>query len=60
MMCDIRTHSPQPKLGAATVPDETSNAAVAVGADMARAVIAAEHYRTHGHLPAWATDRKDH
>jgi hypothetical protein len=41
------------------VPDETSNAAVASAAAMVRAVLAANHYRQTGALPAWATKRKD-
>lgn len=40
------------------MPDETSNAAVAVGADMARAVLAAEQYRQTGALPVWATTER--
>lgn len=38
------------------VQTEQNNAAVAVGASMARAVLAAEHFRQLGTLPAWATD----
>lgn len=38
--------------------DENTNAAVGAGADMARAVVAAEIYRQTGDLPVWATDER--
>ncbi len=40
----------------ATVQCEANNAALASAAAMVRAVRAAHFYRTHGHMPAWATD----
>lgn len=49
------------RAGAANVvQDEHNNAAVASAAAMARAVIAAELYRTTGELPSFAaTNRED-
>lgn len=41
------------------VQTEQNNAAVAAGAAMARAVLAAEYFRQAGAMPAWATDRED-
>lgn len=42
-----------------TIQDELNNAAVAVGANMARAVVAAELYRQTGTLPAWAHNQEN-
>ena len=53
------TAAPAPAGAANVVPNELSNAAVAAGASMARAVIAAEIYRQTGALPVWATNRED-
>lgn len=41
-------------LARSVIIDERTNAAVAVGASMARAVIAAQLYAQDGVLPSWA------